>query len=142
MTIDWINFSPETALAGGALIGLAAFILMSIEGRIMGLSGILGGILRLTKEPQVWRIIFLFGTIVGAMGYQLLSPNGLSITMINEGGLLWLGVFLVGFGAALGSGCTSGHGICGLARLQVRSLAAVCCFIITAIITTWIMVSW
>ena len=142
MTIDWINFSPESALVGGALIGLAAFILMSIEGRIMGLSSILGGILRLGKEPQGWRILFIFGTIIGAMGYQLLSPSGLDITMINEGSLLWLGIFLVGFGAALGSGCTSGHGICGLARLNVRSFAAVCCFMATAVITTWIMASW
>ena len=89
----------------------------------------------------MWRLVFLFGSALGAAGYLLLNPDGLSITMINEGGQLWIGAFLVGFGAALASGCTSGHGICGLARLQLSSLFAVVCFMLTAIITTYFMVS-
>ena len=141
MIVDWNSFTPFASLAGGMLIGLAAFLLMSTEGRIMGLSGILGGILRLGKEPQLWRGLFLTGAIIGALAYALLSPDGLELHLISEGGLLWFGVFLVGFGAALGSGCTSGHGICGLARLQLRSLFAVCGFMITAIVTTSFMVS-
>jgi hypothetical protein len=134
------DFTPWSALAGGALIGLSAVMLMASHGRVAGLSGIFGGLLRKPDGPDFfWRLVFILGLLAGAgiaaiaglfRAETLAFPSGLTLTAI--GGLL------VGGGTALGSGCTSGHGICGLARLSPRSLAATVTFMAVAIATVFL----
>ena len=129
------NFTPVSAAIGGSLIGLSAVLLMLLTGRIAGISGIFGGLLDFRSEDRDWRIAFIAGLILapliaGWMGYGMPSPKlPASWTVIIAAGLL------VGFGARLGGGCTSGHGICGVARLSVRSIAATVIFMLAAIVT-------
>ncbi len=130
-----VNFTPISAVIGGGLIGLSAVLLMLLTGRIAGISGILGGLLDFRSEDKDWRIAFIAGLIVapliaGWMGYGMPPPElPASWTVIIAAGLL------VGFGTRLGGGCTSGHGICGVARLSVRSIAATVVFMLAAIVT-------
>jgi len=133
------SFNPIPALLGGALIGLASVLLMMLTGRIAGISGIAGGCLTLAAGDKVWRFAFIAGLILapvasGRLGYPLPSPDmPASWVMIGIAGLL------VGFGARLGGGCTSGHGVCGIARLSVRSIAATVIFMASAIVAVTIM---
>jgi hypothetical protein len=126
-------FDPVSALVGGALIGLAAVLLMLLNGRIAGVSGILGGALARERDSG-WRVAFLAGLIaapllMGALGDPLPAPRmPASWAVVIAGGLL------VGFGTRLGGGCTSGHGVCGMARLSPRSIAATLIFMATAIV--------
>jgi uncharacterized membrane protein YedE/YeeE len=129
------NFTPLSAAIGGALIGLAAALLMLTTGRIAGISGIFGGLLIGWNVPdREWRIAFIVGLILAPLsgtllGYALVEPQmPTSWTMIVVAGLL------VGFGTRLGGGCTSGHGICGVARLSPRSLVATVIFMAVAIV--------
>jgi len=130
-----VNFTPISAAIGGGLIGLSAVLLMLLTGRIAGISGILGGLLDFRSEDKDWRIAFIAGLIVapliaGWMGYGMPPPElPASWAVIIAAGLL------VGFGTRLGGGCTSGHGICGVARLSVRSIAATVVFMLAAIVT-------
>ena len=123
------------ALAGGALIGLAAAVLLLLDGRIAGISGILGGI----PEPggRSWRLAFLVGLIAAPALYRMVGGS-LAITVEAPPVLLVLGGLLVGFGSRLGSGCTSGHGVCGLARLSPRSLVATAIFMAAAVATVFV----
>ncbi len=128
------NFTPVSAAIGGALIGLAAVLLMLFTGRIAGISGIFAGLINPQTEDRGWRAAFVAGLIaapVTAMlaGYPVPMPQmpG-SLLTVAVGGLL------VGFGTRLGSGCTSGHGICGIARISPRSIAATCAFMAAAIV--------
>ena len=129
------NFTPVSAALGGGLIGLSAVLLMLMTGRIAGVSGIFGGLLDFKNNDIGWRIAFIAGLIstpliAGWLGYAMPTPKmPASWTVIITAGLL------VGFGARLGSGCTSGHGICGVARLSGRSIAATAIFMLTAIVT-------
>jgi len=129
------NFTPVSAAIGGALIGLSAVLLMLSTGRVAGISGILSGLLNVRGEDKDWRIAFLAGLILapvlaGLIGYGMAQPAlPSSWIVIAVAGLL------VGFGTRLGGGCTSGHGICGIARLSPRSVAATVVFIATAIAT-------
>ncbi len=129
------NFTPVSAAIGGGLIGLSAVLLMLLTGRIAGISGIFGGLLDFRSEDKDWRIAFIAGLtlaplIAGWMGYGMPPPElPASWAVIIAAGLL------VGFGARLGGGCTSGHGICGVARLSVRSIAATVIFMLAAIVT-------
>lgn len=129
------NFTPVSAAIGGGLIGLSAVLLMLLTGRVAGVSGIFGGLLDFRGEDKDWRIAFIAGLILapliaGWMGYGMPAPEmPASWTVIIAAGLL------VGFGARLGGGCTSGHGICGVARLSVRSIAATVIFMLAAILT-------
>jgi len=133
------NFTPVSALAGGALIGLASALLMLFSGRIAGISGILGGCLIPSATDRHWRIAFLIGLIaapvIGALtGHALPMPQmSASWPVIVVGGLL------VGFGTRLGGGCTSGHGVCGIARLSPRSIAATLVFMAVAIAVVFLM---
>jgi uncharacterized membrane protein YedE/YeeE len=133
------SFDPISALLGGALIGLASVLLMMLTGRIAGISGILGGCLMLAAGDKVWRFTFIVGLILapvtsGLLGYPLPTPDmPASWVVIAIAGLL------VGFGVRLGGGCTSGHGICGIARLSARSIVATTIFMATAIIVVAIM---
>ncbi len=139
MTIDWINFTPWQSLAGGLLIGIAASLLILADGRIAGISGIIAGILRAEKGETAWRVAFVAGLVVSPWLYSLFIPlpefhfDSVSWALLGPAGLL------VGFGSRLGSGCTSGHGVCGLSRLSKRSLVATILFIVSGAITVWIV---
>jgi uncharacterized protein len=129
------NFTPLSAAIGGALIGLSSVLLMLLTGRIAGISGIFGGLLNRGSNDKGWRIAFIAGLILapllaGGIGHAMPTPQlPASWAVIIAAGLL------VGFGTRLGGGCTSGHGICGVARLSVRSIAATGIFMLTAIVT-------
>ena len=138
-TIDFAHFTPYASLIGGILIGLAAFILMASNGRVMGISGIFASALINRPVNGLWRWLFLAGTIIGPLIYLGFKDEGLLMRPVSEGALLYVGGFIVGLGAMVGTGCTSGHGICGLARLSPRSFIAVMTFMITAVITVLII---
>src|SRR3954464_5632361 len=128
------NFTPVSAAVGGGLIGLASVLLMLLTGRIAGISGIFGGLLKAGSDDRGWRLAFIAGLILaplaaGWIGYGMLPPQMPGWTVIAAAGLL------VGFGTRLGGGCTSGHGICGIARLSVRAIVATVVFMMTAVIT-------
>ncbi|ATD67929.1 MULTISPECIES: YeeE/YedE family protein [Luteimonas] len=134
MTTTWL-----LALAGGVLIGLAATLLLWLNGRVAGVSGILGGVLFPVRGEVAWRIAFLAGLVIAGGAAIALLPGiatprtGFPPVLLIAAGLL------VGFGASMGNGCTSGHGVCGLGRLSKRSLAAVLTFMATAVVTTWLV---
>jgi uncharacterized membrane protein YedE/YeeE len=127
------------ALAGGVLIGLSATLMLWLNGRVAGVSGILGGVLFPRSGDVSWRVAFLVGLIVAGGLYMALVPGApLPRTDFSRTGLIIAGL-LVGFGTRMGNGCTSGHGVCGLGRLSMRSLAAVMTFIATAIAATFVV---
>ena len=128
------NFTPISAAIGGALIGLAATLLMLLTGRIAGISGILGGTLDVEAPDKGWRIAFILGLILAPLsgslaGYALSEPH-----LPGNWAVITVAGLLVGFGSRYGSGCTSGHGVCGIARLSVRSIVATVIFMSTAIV--------
>lgn len=130
MSIDWANFTPWASLAGGVLIGISAALFVLLNGRILGVSGILGGLLLPKPGDTFWRVAFVLGLLLAPFVYALLAPAGfMTDRSIDAGyGLIVLAGLLVGIGTRYGSGCTSGHGVCGLSRLSVRSLAATLTF--------------
>jgi uncharacterized membrane protein YedE/YeeE len=128
------NFTPVSAAIGGALIGLSALLLMLLTGRIAGISGIFGGLLGLDTNDRGWRAAFVAGLILaplvaGAVGYAMPSPQ-----MPASWGVVIAAGLLVGSGTRLAGGCTSGHGICGIARLSVRSMTATAIFMVAALV--------
>jgi len=134
MTIDWTHFTPWTSLGGGMLIGLAAAMLVLLSGRIAGVSGIVGGLLVPRSGDIGWRLAFVGGLLLApaAMAFYPVSPR------IDAGfGTLALAGLLVGVGTSYGSGCTSGHGVCGLSRLSPRSLVATLQFMLAGFITVF-----
>ncbi len=133
------NFTPVPALLGGLMIGAAAALLLWTNGRIAGISGIAAGLLGRPGPEHGWRIAFVVGLIAAAPVYALATGEAIRISLTPSLPLLIGGGLLVGFGARLGSGCTSGHGICGLARLSVRSLAATGTFMAVAVGTVFII---
>lgn len=140
MTIDFDAFTPLASLAGGIMIGIAALMLMALHGRVMGISGILGGIVKPANAGDVsWRVLFVAGTLLGPLVLMLVMGEGIEMVPVASGLMLPVAGFVVGLGTAIGSGCTSGHGICGLARLSVRSMTAVGTFMVTAIITVYVI---
>lgn len=138
MTIDWLHFTPWRSLSGGALIGLAAAILVVANGRIAGISGILGGLLRPARNDWGWRLAFVAGLLAAPTVYALVAP--LPVPRIEAGTAVLVSAgLLVGFGTRLGSGCTSGHGVCGLARMSPRSLAATLGFMAAGFATVFVV---
>lgn len=133
------EFTPLTSLAGGALIGLAAVLLMALHGRIAGISGIVSGILPPVATDWGWRAAFLAGAI--AAPALIIALTGYDIAFASTTPTFWLIVsgLIVGVGVTLGSGCTSGHGVCGMARLSVRSIAATLTFMATTGITVYVV---
>ncbi len=130
MSIDWANFTPWASLSGGMLIGVASALFILLNGRILGISGILGGLLPPKASDAGWRITFLLGMAAAPAVFLLLAPAGfMQAPRIDAGyGLIIAAGLLVGLGTRYGSGCTSGHGVCGLSRLSPRSLVATLTF--------------
>lgn len=132
------EFTPFASLLGGIMIGLAATLLMAVHGRVMGVTGIVSGLLPRVANDWQWRAAFLAGVIVTPLllvslkyPIPIASPTGLPVLII--------GGIIVGFGVKLGSGCTSGHGICGIARLSPRSIAATGIFMVATAVTVFII---
>ena len=138
MAIDWNAFTPGASLTGGVIIGLAASLLLLVVGRIAGISGILGGLLRVRGSDAGWRLAFIGGLISAPWVYALAaSPQPLRIDA-QLPALLVAG-FLVGIGTRYGSGCTSGHGVCGVSRLSPRSMAATAVFMAAGFLTVFVL---
>jgi uncharacterized membrane protein YedE/YeeE len=138
VTLEWNAFTPWSALAGGVLIGIAAAMFVLLNGRIAGISGILGGLLRPLRGDIAWRVAFLAGLIGAPLAYTLFADA--PEVRIDAGyGALVLAGLLVGIGTRYGSGCTSGHGVCGLSRLSPRSLVATVTFMVAGFVTVFVM---
>jgi uncharacterized membrane protein YedE/YeeE len=138
MTIDTLHFTPWPAFVGGVLIGLAAAIFILLNGRIAGISGILGGLLRPKKSDLGWRLAFIAGLIVSPLLYGgFFSLPELQVDAST--GMLMLAGLLVGVGTRYGSGCTSGHGVCGISRRSPRSVAATAIFMAAGFITVYLL---
>ena len=135
--VDWARFTPWAALAGGVLIGLAAALFLLLNGRVAGISGILGGLLRPVRRDIAWRVAFLAGLIGAPLLYGLLAPLPLPRIEAGSGVLIAAGL-LVGAGTRYGAGCTSGHGVCGLSRLSPRSLVATLSFMAAGFATVYV----
>ncbi len=127
MTIAWADFTPWSALAGGVLIGLAAAMFVLLNGRIAGISGVIGGLFKPTSGDVAWRAAFVIGLVGAPLIYGLFAALPLPRIDASFGALIGAGL-LVGVGTRFGAGCTSGHGVCGLARLSPRSLVATAAF--------------
>lgn len=138
MTIDWNSFTPITALIGGVLIGLSAAALLILNGRIAGISGILAGIFTPKSPDTGWRLAFLVGLLVAPAVYLLFAPLPEAVIEADTTTLIIAGL-LVGIGTRFGSGCTSGHGVCGLSRFSLRSLIATFAFMIAGFVTVAIV---
>jgi uncharacterized membrane protein YedE/YeeE len=137
MSIDWNHFTPLAAMAGGVLIGIAAAMFVLLNGRIAGISGVLGGLLRPVRGDSAWRMAFVLGLVGAPLIYLLFAA--LPKPRIDAGyGALILAGLLVGVGTRYGSGCTSGHGVCGLSRLSPRSLVATAAFMAAGFVTVFV----
>ena len=137
MSIDWTHFTPWASLAGGALIGVAAAILVLLSGRIAGISGILGGLIALRRGDIAWRLAFVAGLLAAPTAMVLMGKT--LAPRIDAGlGMLLIAGLLVGLGTRYGAGCTSGHGVCGLSRLSPRSLVATGAFMAAGIATVFV----
>lgn len=136
MAVDWINFTPWPALAGGLLIGLAAAALLLFNGKIAGISGILGGLLHPKRGDIAWRVAFLAGLVIAPLAYGVFAP--LPDVRIDAGPWTLVAAgLLVGLGTRYGSGCTSGHGVCGVSRMSPRSLVATLSFMLAGFVTVY-----
>lgn len=138
MQIDWNNFTPWASLAGGMLIGLSAAVFVLFNGRIAGISGILGGLLEWPKGDVAWRVAFLAGLIGAPLAYGavLTLPE---VRIDADFPTLIIAGLLVGVGTRYGSGCTSGHGVCGLSRMSPRSLVATAAFMLAGFATVFVV---
>lgn len=138
MTIDWLHFTPWSALAGGALIGLAASLFVVFNGRIAGISGLLGSLLARGGEGRGEKALFLLGLLLAPLLWQVFSV--LPVIEFQDGWLsLLLAGLLVGVGTRYGAGCTSGHGVCGISRLSPRSLVATVAFMASGFATVYVL---
>ena len=138
MTIDWNAFTPWAAAAGGVLIGIASAMFILLNGRIAGISGVLGGLLRPLRGDVGWRVAFIAGLVGAPVLYALFAQ--LPPVRIDAGfGALVLAGLLVGVGTRYGSGCTSGHGVCGISRLSPRSLVATAAFMAAGFVTVFVL---
>ncbi len=141
MTIDWNHFTPWASLAGGIMLGLASALFILVNGRILGISGILGGLLLPKGADAGWRVAFMLGMLAAPATLAWISPAGLIATPRIDAGYVAVVIagLLVGYGTRLGSGCTSGHGVCGLSRLSPRSLVATGSFMVAGFAIVYVM---
>ena len=138
MTIDWNHFTPWMALAGGIVLGLASALFILFNGRVLGISGIVGGLLRPKAGDVLWRLSFLLGMLVAPSLYvAFVGP--MQATIDASWAMVIVAGLLVGLGTRYGSGCTSGHGVCGLSRLSPRSLVATLSFMAAGFITVFLL---
>ncbi len=138
MLIDWTHFTPWAALAGGVLLGLASALFVLLNGRILGISGIVGGLLRPRAGDMGWRLAFLLGMLV-APGLYWLVVGPTQPRIDANWGMVVIAGLLVGVGTRYGSGCTSGHGVCGLSRMSPRSLVATLAFMGAGFVTVFLI---
>ena len=137
MTIDWNHFTPWASLAGGIILGIAAALFILLNGRVLGISGILGGLVKPKAGDTGWRVAFVAGLIAAPILWRLFAP--LPVARVDASiPVLVIAGLLVGWGTRYGSGCTSGHGVCGLARLSPRSLAATQALMAAGFVTVFI----
>ncbi|WP_262270991.1 YeeE/YedE family protein [Microvirga yunnanensis] len=129
------TFTPIAALVGGSLIGASAALFLVLNGRIAGISGILGGLLHPDRREIGWRMAFLVGLLIAPLAYRALGGTLPTVAIDGPFGLVVVAGLLVGFGSRLGAGCTSGHGVCGVGRGSLRSIAATLVFMATAVLT-------
>ena len=132
-------FTPGASLLGGAIIGLAASVLLLGAGRVAGISGIVGGLLVPRAGDTAWRAVFVAGLLVGGLGLRLVDPALVRSDLDRSAATLVAAGMLVGFGTRLGNGCTSGHGVCGISRGSARSLVATVTFMATGVATAWVV---
>jgi uncharacterized protein len=139
MNIAWAHFTPISSLMGGMVLGVAAAAFILVNGRILGISGILGGLINPRKNDLAWRITFILGMLSSSFVASWLLPQSLHHPPQIDSGypLVAIAGLLVGFGTRCGSGCTSGHGICGLSRFSMRSLVATLTFMSFGFVTTY-----
>ena len=133
------DFTPISAALGGALIGAAATAMLLFNGRVAGISGILGGVLRPERGDTMWRVVFVLGLFVGGVVFGALRPSSFDATASPHLAIAIAAGLLVGAGVQLSNGCTSGHGVCGVSRLSKRSLAATMMFMTTGALTVFVM---
>jgi uncharacterized protein len=138
MSIAWNSFTPWASLAGGVIIGIAAAMFIMLNGRIAGISGVLGGLLTPGKGDVSWRVAFLAGLVGAPLLYALAGELPRPNIDADYGALIAAGL-LVGIGTRYGSGCTSGHGVCGISRLSPRSLAATATFMAAGFFTVFVL---
>lgn len=133
------NFTPYLSLAGGVLIGISVSILMYLNGRIAGISGIVAGVFTAPSfEEKAWRLAFVIGLVLGGAVYMHFFPITIVPREFMSTALLVLGGLVIGVGTAMGNGCTSGHGICGISRFSLRSLVATATFLLSGMITVYV----
>jgi uncharacterized protein len=138
MQIDWTHFTPWLSLTGGIVIGLAAAVFILVNGRILGISGIIGGLLRPTRGDTSWRIAFVLGLLSAPWVYRA-AAGPLEARIDANWAMVILAGLLVGIGTRYGAGCTSGHGVCGLSRLSPRSLVATSAFMAAGFVTVFLL---
>lgn len=139
MTIDWNHFTPWASLAGGIVLGLAAALFILINGRVLGISGILGGMVFPRPGDSTWRLSFLLGMLAAPVTLGLLAPELMVAPRIEASHVtVVVAGLLVGLGTRYGSGCTSGHGVCGLSSLSPRSLVATLAFMCAGFATVYV----
>lgn len=141
MTIDWNHFTPWASVWGGIVLGLASALFILINGRVLGISGILGGLLKPKPGDAAWRVAFVLGLMTAPLVLAMVAPPELLTPPRIEAGYLTVlaAGLLVGYGTRLGSGCTSGHGVCGLSRLSPRSLVATLSFMAAGFATVYLI---
>ena len=138
MSIDWNSFTPWSSLFGGMLIGLAAAMFVLLNGRVAGISGVLGGLLTPVRGDVLWRVAFVGGIMITPLAYSVFQALPAVQIDADYAALIAAGL-LVGVGTRYGAGCTSGHGVCGLSRLSLRSLAATATFMSAGFATVFVL---
>jgi uncharacterized protein len=141
MNIDWAHFTPWSSLSGGIILGVASALFILINGRVLGISGILGGLLPPKAGDTFWRLAFLAGMFASPWVFNILAPTEFITTPQIDADLVMLVIagLLVGIGTRYGSGCTSGHGVCGLSRMSPRSLVATLSFMAAGFLTVYVV---
>lgn len=139
MQINWLSFTPVPSLLGGMILGIAAALYVLLHGRILGISGIISGLIHPKAGDRDWRIAFVLGLFTAPSLFALLFEIRPIVEIESNWLALVIAGLLVGFGTQYGSGCTSGHGICGLSRLSPRSLVATLCFMAAGFLTVYVL---
>lgn len=137
MSAEWLN-----ALWGGILIGLSVSLMLYMNGRVTGISGIINGVLSPIKGDTAWRVLFILGLVAGGLVMGLIKPDAFENTLYTETWTTVVAGLMVGFGTIMGSGCTSGHGVCGISRMSVRSIVATGAFMAAGILAVFLFRKW